>query len=231
MIDFDPLGIGTAMTFFLFAAIMFFYLWMGKPKKRMKDLLTWGVIITAVLGIATSGWLVATAEPTEATLITPTDMTVDVSESLTHVVQVSGDPYGYIVEMSFNDTSDAFVSQTQYFEATIVVGGLDGRSTTGTVESIGEYSSISATWDTRYIVERNADGTFQVTWTDSDSNDFNYECAIPRLSDMNTDSVTVNITADDVTVAGMAENDKAVVVLNVAGQDITITFEKETVTT
>jgi len=156
---------------------------------------------------------------------------IGVSESLSHVTYDSNG-YKFTMALSFNDTSGAFVDQTQYLQANFTITradtGLTDAVTTGNLGTVGIVDVAGAS--NERILDQNADDTYKVKWTKSGGISTWEDCTV--LVEAGGDNwVVMNITLNADAVAAMDTYESSTITFTLAGYDFEIVAMKATVTT
>ena len=157
---------------------------------------------------------------------------VTASESMSHVTQDAVSRH-FTVAMNFNDTTDAFNSATQYFQANFTVQRLDtsieDAITNAKVTYIPAYSTTSGmTYD---ILVKGTDHQHEADWTNSQGSTAPIEMTVPYKGSVRVDYIIVNMTASAACVAEMSQYESLQVTLTIGGTSWSIEWLKATITT
>lgn len=136
-----------------------------------------------------------------------------------------------VVAMSFNDTSDAFVSNTGVITLNFTASRADAllvnaicRGSIGSVPTV----DVAGAAD-EYILDENADGSFNALWTKSNGVT-SYESAGLVVEAGDADYMTLQITLNADAVAEMSQYESCDLIVTIGGESWTIEFQKVTVT-
>jgi hypothetical protein len=156
---------------------------------------------------------------------------ITVSESLSHLT-FDDDTNQFVCAMSFNDTSDAFVSATNYIQANFSISRADVLDTDAiTQATLGMVQLIDVSGaDDEYICDQNADDTFKVKWTKLGGT-YSYEDATVRVEAGDSNWVLLNITLNAPAVAAMNTYETAEITFTLAGEVFSIDCIKAVVVT
>jgi hypothetical protein len=135
-----------------------------------------------------------------------------------------------VVAMSFNDTSDAFVSNTGVITLNFTASRADAllvnaicRGSIGSVPTV----DVAGAAD-EYILDENADGSFNALWTKSNAVT-SYESAGMVVEAGDADYATLQITLNAAAVAEMSQYESCDLIVTIGGERWTIEFQKVTV--
>lgn len=203
----------------------------GIPDKPAGWLKTFGVV-GLIFAIIVAFGVVQSEEKQTVVEDQPT-FEVSVSESDSHVTYDSTDRM-FTIAVSFNDTSDAFVSQTGYMEANFTVYRTDALLKDAVVTAeLGNVGIIDvAGASNEYILDENADGTFKAKWTKANSVS-TWEDATLLVEQDNDASnyIVLNITLNADAVAEMSQYGSTSFSFDLAGYDFSVNIIKATVST
>lgn len=156
------------------------------------------------------------------------DITVTESENETYLYALE---HRVVVAMSFNDTSDAFVDNTGVITLNFTASRADALLTTAICRgSIGSVPTVDVAGAAdEYILDENADGSFNALWTKSNAVTA-YESASMAVEAGDADYMTLAITLNADAVAAMSQYESAELTVTIGGESWTIVFQKVTVT-
>lgn len=136
-----------------------------------------------------------------------------------------------VVAMSFNDTSDAFVSNTGVFTLNFTASRADALLISAICQAnIGAVPSVDVAGAAdEYILDENADGSFNALFTKSNAVT-SYEHGSMVVEAGDADYIVVKITLNAAAVAEMSQYEDAELTLTIGGEVWTIIIQKVTVT-
>ncbi len=224
----DPLGIGWMATFILMAVLGFALYYFGNWKAKTKN----AFLIVGVLGIAgvllTPGLIIGGTTDTQAIV---GDSTVEwiVADAEASAYITEPQPHEYLVQFEYDQTLAQYNNDSEWFNITGTVSRADTGSapafTNCAISSVSTYTAQTATWGTRDVVEKNADGSYNYIWTDSNSAAHSgVDMGIPRLDTMRTDSFTFSCRPDQIIPDDMSLYDSFSQEFIVGGQVIKVTW-------
>lgn len=155
---------------------------------------------------------------------------ITVTEAENEVFLYAND-HRVVVAMSFNDTSDAFVSNTGVITLNFTASRADALLTNAICRgSIGSVATVDVAGSAdEYILDENADGSFNALWTKSNGVT-SYESAGLVVEAGDADYMTLQITLNADAVAEMSQYESESLIVTIGGESWTIEFQKVTVT-
>lgn len=156
------------------------------------------------------------------------DITVSEAENETFLY---ANEHRVVVAMSFNDTSNAFVDNTGVITLNFTASRADALLTNAICRgSIGSVPTVDVAGAAdEYILDENADGTFNALWTKSNGVT-SYESAGMVVEAGDADYMTLQITLNAAAVAEMSQYESCDLIVTIGGESWTIEFQKVTVT-
>lgn len=206
--------------------------------KGMKNLALIGGVVFLVAGMAGAGWLTfsTATTPEETTPAASWDIT-NISESETELVRISGTD-DFRQKITVNTTSDAFASDTQWFEFNVSLQG-SGMSTVECTD-VGTFTPITGTnaGDTIDLIATDANGDYDITYTIG-SGDYTTAATVdgisanfPVLESHTFGYVNVNVTLNSVIPTHMETvDDSGTISFNICGNPVDIVVRVDTVNT
>ncbi len=156
------------------------------------------------------------------------DITVSESENETYVY---ASQHKVVVAMSFNDTSDAFVSNTGVFTLNFTASRADALLTNAICRAqINSVPTIDVAGAAdEYILDENADGSFNVLFTKAGAIT-SYEAANVVVEAGDSAWVSVQFTLNADAVAEMNQYESVELTFTIGGENWTIQIQKADVT-
>jgi hypothetical protein len=157
---------------------------------------------------------------------------VSVDEDMAHVTYDS-DTHIFTMAVSFNDTTDAFVGVTNYYQANFTISRADlldsDAITTGILGVVGVVDVTGASDE--YLIDQNADDTFKASWTKVSglSTVSTWENVNIKVESGDSNWAILNITLNSVALANMEQYDSGVIDFVLAGIHYQIVVLKATV--
>jgi hypothetical protein len=197
----------------------------GQASKMMLAL---GLVALLFGGIAYIGIPSGDGNEVEPAETAAWDITVSEAENETFLY---ANEHRVVVAMSFNDTSDAFVDNTGVITLNFTASRADAllinaicRGSIGSVPTV----DVAGAAD-EYILDENADGTFNALWTKSNAVT-SYESCGMVVEAGDADYATLQITLNAAAVAEMSQYESCDLIVTIGGESWTIEFQKVTVT-
>lgn len=154
---------------------------------------------------------------------------VTASEAMSHITYDS-DARKFTWAVSFNDTADTFVSNTEYMLVNFTIARADlvdeDSITSCILGTVGSVDVVGASDE--YLVDENTDDTFKVKFT-KDNGQYAYESCNVKVEGGSSNYVLMNITLNADALANMDQYDSGVVVITIAGFEFEVTILKATV--
>jgi len=199
----------------------------GKPAANL--LKAFGVIAILLAGVSYAGFADWSADDTEEIVAQPTyDITVAESEA---EVYVNADEHRITVAMSFNDTTDAFASNTGVINLNWTVTRSDALLADSVATlSIGAVPTVDVAGAAdEYILDENTDDSFKAKFLKANS--YNYENInlLIEAGESAWSNVTITLNAD--AVENMSQYDSVSMYIYIGGEAWTIIFEKAVIST
>lgn len=204
--------------------------WMAPiPKKFGKVFVAIGAVAFLIGAAAYVGLIDTDGDAGGATITESAVYDIMITESDSHVT-VDADTNRITMALSFNDTSDAFVSNTGYAELNISLARGDALITDAVATgSLGTVCSVDITGSAdEYILDQNADDSFKMKWTKA-SGSYSYEDCSVLVEAGSSAYVVLNITLNADAVAGMDQYDTCTIDFTIGGEEWTINCIKATV--
>jgi hypothetical protein len=226
-------GLGLGVMALLAVMLLVLGMYGGKTfgKQAGKLMMAFGAIfaILAVLTYAGAGGYLQSGEP--ATIAESAIYDVSVSES-------EGEVYAYasehriVVAMSFNDTSNAFVSSTGVFTLNWTLARADSMTTDSVAKlSLGNVPSVDVSGSANeYIMDDNSDGTWNALFTKA-GGITSYETANVLVEAGSSAWCSVVFTLNSAAVAEMSQYESVNMPITVGGETWTIVLEKAIIST
>jgi hypothetical protein len=189
--------------------------------------------ILFVLGAAVSAGLFATTATTDDiadSVEWEVTATGGATPSFTYAVGTND----YTSNCEVNQTSAAFVNNTQYFSLNISASRVDTNTDfafcTAEVIDVGTYTSATTglTYDG---VAKGTDGLYEAEWTRQDGGTDNMKTSIPYDRDLRSGWATVNITLNAPCFDAMTQYHSVVVKIQCADEIFTLTAQLSTILT
>ena len=197
----------------------------GQASKMMLAL---GLVALLFGGIAYIGIPNGDGNEVEPAETAAWDITVSEAENETFLY---ANEHRVVVAMSFNDTSNAFVDNTGVITLNFTASRADAllinaicRGSIGSVPTV----DVAGAAD-EYILDENADGSFNALWTKSNAVT-SYESAGMVVEAGDADYMTLQITLNADAVAEMSQYESCDLIVTIGGESWTIEFQKVTVT-
>lgn len=201
------------------------------PKKFGKVFLAIGAVAFLLGAASYVGFDLGNDDAGGATVTESAVYDITITESDSHVT-VDADTNRITMALSFNDTSDAFVSNTGYAELNISLARGDALITDAVATgSLGTVCSVDITGSAdEYILDQNADDSFKMKWTKA-SGSYSYEDCSVLVEAGSSAYVVLNITLNADAVAGMSTYDTCTIDFTIGGEEWTVNCIKATVST
>lgn len=191
---------------------------LGLNKDQAVKVTAVGIVSALILVAVASGVSFGAEEPATVTGVgSEYSITVTSSASQTWVTK-SGDLF--TCNGNFNDTSDASVGSTQYFQCNIsalrTAGTGDSKLQIEVEEPVGQSPYNGSSPKERYdIIDIGTDDEYEADFTASDGTGSIMEAVMAFDSDDTRDFCTLNITWSDTAIQYMDRNDQASITINV----------------
>lgn len=221
-------GLGVA-GMFLVAIILIGVAYFGKKTvgaQASKWMMAIGIIALLFSAVAYVG--VPLADDDTTVVSNPAwDITVSEAEAEVYAYATQ---HKVIVAVSFNDTSDAFVSNTGVFNLNFTALRADALLTDAICRAeIGSVPTVDVAGAAdEYILDENSDGTFNVLFTKAGAVT-SYEAANLRVEAGSSAWVNVTFTLNAEAVAAMSAYESCDLTFTIGGEVWTIVIQKATV--